>query len=376
MKCPVCNSDLAIDYKFCGVCGAPRPVLPPEFELAQQKYLELRQRHSSGELDDKAFQAELGKLGFQDDTGHYWMLGVESGDWYCLQADRWVRLDPPALNSSPNKDPAAQANNLAPEKYPPLTSSTERISNAQPASASHENQRPPKKHPNRLLLIIAGVLALLCMAVFAAGFFIFNSPRFQEITFQIFPGTATATAYSPITILPAIPTQIPTVQAPLVDLSVGNTPAAPPVTPPTQAVPQSTWQSVDIPAAGIRLQLPEEWTYTISDANLIANQSLFQDGYLALNWMPASPSISLENWLDILSTDTEVIKPAESMSSRLGPVLWNICKGKDGTHYLHGVVASPDGSQIIFITGSFQAGDMDQFMPQLLQIIQKASPMG
>jgi len=95
MKCTRCGAELALEDKFCGECGAPRPQLSPRFAEAERRFVALRARYRAGELDDATYEAELWKLVIEDEGGGYWMLGADSGEWYWYDGAQWVRKDPP-----------------------------------------------------------------------------------------------------------------------------------------------------------------------------------------------------------------------------------------------------------------------------------------
>ena len=60
MKCTKCGVELALEDKFCGECGAPRPQpspersprVPPRFAEAERRFAALRASYQAGELVD------------------------------------------------------------------------------------------------------------------------------------------------------------------------------------------------------------------------------------------------------------------------------------------------------------------------------------
>ncbi|MBN1814244.1 MAG: zinc ribbon domain-containing protein [Anaerolineae bacterium] len=95
MKCSKCGTELAPEDKFCGKCGTLRSQLSPRFAETERRFASLRARYQAGGLDDAIYDAELQKLVVADDAGGRWMLGADSGEWYCFDGQRWVRRDPP-----------------------------------------------------------------------------------------------------------------------------------------------------------------------------------------------------------------------------------------------------------------------------------------
>jgi hypothetical protein len=57
----------------------------------------LQARHAAGQLDDAALKQALEKLMVQDGAGHWWMVGLNSGEWYRAEGDSWFRGQPPDL---------------------------------------------------------------------------------------------------------------------------------------------------------------------------------------------------------------------------------------------------------------------------------------
>ena len=94
MKCTNCGSYLEIEQKFCGYCGTSQPGLPLEFQNLKKKYLELRSSYLRGDIDRQQFESTLHEHTIQDKSGMYWMLGVDSGDWYCYDGERWLQANP------------------------------------------------------------------------------------------------------------------------------------------------------------------------------------------------------------------------------------------------------------------------------------------
>jgi len=69
--------------------------MPPRFAETERRFAVLRAGYQTGELDGAAYETELQKLVVVDDTGGYWMLGADSGEWYWYDGQQWVRRDPP-----------------------------------------------------------------------------------------------------------------------------------------------------------------------------------------------------------------------------------------------------------------------------------------
>ncbi|MBI5958886.1 MAG: transglycosylase domain-containing protein [Chloroflexi bacterium] len=77
--------------------AAPATAAPDlsQFDEVERKVKVLRQRYQSGLLTRDQFQAELRRLMFLGDDGHWWMLGVESDRWYQYDGRTWTAGNPP-----------------------------------------------------------------------------------------------------------------------------------------------------------------------------------------------------------------------------------------------------------------------------------------
>lgn len=69
--------------------------VPSRFDEVERKVKVLRQRYEAGALTRDQLQQELRTLMFQDEDGHWWMLGLETNRWYFFDGRDWVAADPP-----------------------------------------------------------------------------------------------------------------------------------------------------------------------------------------------------------------------------------------------------------------------------------------
>src|SRR5262245_37147488 len=63
-------------------------------EALEQRYQILVSDFQAGRINAAAFAAEVDKLSFQDQGGHYWMMGMQSGSWYYYDGQNWRLADP------------------------------------------------------------------------------------------------------------------------------------------------------------------------------------------------------------------------------------------------------------------------------------------
>jgi hypothetical protein len=65
-----------------------------KFKETEEKYKELREKLTRGEVTTEQMKADLMRLMVQDETGKYWMLGGKTGKWYIHDGNRWNEADP------------------------------------------------------------------------------------------------------------------------------------------------------------------------------------------------------------------------------------------------------------------------------------------
>lgn len=186
MKCSKCGSTLDIEQKFCGYCGTPQPDLPLAFENLKKKYLDLKASYSSGEIDRQQFEAALHEGAIQDDSGLYWMLGVDSADWYCHDGVRWLRAIPGKAPIIPIKHAPSQ---------PQTTKTRPPIATSKP------------KGPRNFWVISIPLILLGCAVLFSllagVGYLFFDDPGLSSLNLPGFTGLPQSQVNQPI--LPSAP---------------------------------------------------------------------------------------------------------------------------------------------------------------------------
>jgi hypothetical protein len=55
-------------------------------------------RFRGGEISRREYIESLKRMRFKDDDGRFWMIGSQTGKWYCHDADGWVQSSPPSLS--------------------------------------------------------------------------------------------------------------------------------------------------------------------------------------------------------------------------------------------------------------------------------------
>ncbi len=68
-----------------------------EFKDLEVTFEELRKKFRNKDISRQEFIDQLKGLRLQDDEGHFWMIGAQSGKWYYYDGNNWIRSNPPSL---------------------------------------------------------------------------------------------------------------------------------------------------------------------------------------------------------------------------------------------------------------------------------------
>ena len=181
------------------------------FQDAEKTYKDLKVQHDSGKLSDSTFEAEVGKLRMQDAQGRWWQIGVQTGEWYMHDGQKWNKAKPPVA-ATPLSEPAPS---------PEITAVIPRLGATPKAAATPKAEPAPKKNSgsglparlfsskpagrtaggglsrNTLIAIIAGV-AVVCIVLAVVGYLVAQGPLGLA-------KAATATPTRPSLGLPTLP---------------------------------------------------------------------------------------------------------------------------------------------------------------------------
>jgi len=198
---------------------------------AEKKYKDLKAQHLAGKLNDAAFEAEAGKLRLQDAQGRWWQIGVQTGEWYMHDGQKWNKAKPPAIVAPPSAPAASPEAPTAPKVGAPAAAAPA----AKPARASALPARLFSAKPagrgggglsKRALIGIIVVVALLGVAILVGAYLLISG--------ALSGGTAKATATPTRAVAglpsPVIPTLAPPVRA-------TDTPLPPPIPVVTATIP-------------------------------------------------------------------------------------------------------------------------------------------
>lgn len=157
------------------------------FQEAEKKYNDLRTQHNAGKLSDADFESEVGKLKLQDDQGRWWMIGVQSGEWYMHDGQKWAKGKPPIPTAAPapsaTTSPAPDVSRKPVEKPKPIVEDKSKVAaedkskggSALPARlfsakpAGREGGRPLSR--NVIIGIVAAVVVLVLVCI-GVGYFV------------------------------------------------------------------------------------------------------------------------------------------------------------------------------------------------------------
>jgi hypothetical protein len=64
-----------------------------DFTQIMQRYIRLREKFEQGELDADSFERQVNSMVYKDKEGRYWQIGVQSGQWYYFDGEKWVQDD-------------------------------------------------------------------------------------------------------------------------------------------------------------------------------------------------------------------------------------------------------------------------------------------
>jgi hypothetical protein len=219
------------------------------FQEVEKTYKELQAQHGSGKLNDAAFETEVGKLRMQDEQGRWWQIGVQTGEWYMHDGQKWNKAKPPApsapapaptpvapvvtpmvepasAKAAPAPKPVAAKKEPAPKPDPkqPRASALPRVFSAKPGGRDGGLSRP-------VLIGIIAAVAVIILLVIGIGYFVATNVL----------GTASKPTTTPTRALAVLPTQPVPSRPPTV------VPTNTPVLPPTPVVTETAVLTTTVP---------------------------------------------------------------------------------------------------------------------------------
>ncbi len=212
------------------------------FQEAERAYHDLRAQYAAQKLTSKEFEDQVAKLKLQDAEGRWWQIGVQSGEWYVHDGQKWTKSKPPmpvAATVAPSASPEdSAAPPVAAAAAPPPNQPTGR-SRVMPRFFSAAPAGRNGGLPTPVLIGIIAVVALLGIGIIIAAFMFVSGNLAGNTTTKTQTPVRTAVAQSS----PSVPTlpPPPATSVPIVVPTVpGLVPTATVAITPTTAVTVTT----------------------------------------------------------------------------------------------------------------------------------------
>ncbi len=220
------------------------------FQDAEKAYQDLRAQYSAGKLSSTDFEAEVSKLKLQDGEGRWWQIGVQSGDWYVHDGQKWNKGEPPAsgLESMlPTAPPEATMDVVtdvpAPTPRAPRSSVLPpRLFSAAPAGRGNGGLSTP------VMMGIVAVVAVIGLAIIVIGFLYVSGRIGGTPTTKVATPTTVAAVVPPTPALPTLPVFVPTATSVLLPTI--------PVTPTLAITPTAVAVTATVPAKPAATRAP------------------------------------------------------------------------------------------------------------------------
>ena len=184
------------------------------FQDTEKTYADLRTQHNAGKLSDADFEAEVGKLKLQDDQGRWWMIGVQSGEWYMHDGQKWTKGKPPIpatapaptssvtpINPDMSRKPVEKTKPMVEDKAKPGADDKAKLGGGLPARlfsakpAGREGGRQFSR--NTIIGIVAAVVVVLLICVAVGVFVVWPMISGQGATARTTPTVAFVAKASP-----------------------------------------------------------------------------------------------------------------------------------------------------------------------------------
>jgi hypothetical protein len=69
-----------------------------QFKNAEKEFKQLRDEFNRKSLSEPDFKKKLKELRLQDEQGHFWTIGAQTGKWYCFDGDLRSRKKEPFVS--------------------------------------------------------------------------------------------------------------------------------------------------------------------------------------------------------------------------------------------------------------------------------------
>jgi hypothetical protein len=169
--------------------------IPLTFAETEARFRRLKAQYDAGDLSQTDYTARLRNLMVADGEGRWWMLGVETGQWYVHDGEKWVPAEPPldakrppepgaSLPQEASAEPLGQGSAVPggaveaahlPEAGQPEApgedagAAKQRPNAPQPATPAHREPTPAapaRKPPGWAVALIVGIMAVILFVIF------------------------------------------------------------------------------------------------------------------------------------------------------------------------------------------------------------------
>jgi hypothetical protein len=196
------------------------------FQDAEKTYKDLKAQHAAGKLSDADFEAEVAKLRLQDSAGHWWQVGVSTGEWYMHDGQKWNKAKPPATPVAA-AEPVAAPEGGADAKAKRSSALPARLFSAAPAGRG--GGMPPAA-----LIVIIAIVALIAVAILVGGYLFISGSLGGSSTARVTTTPTRSLAILPSPVIPTItlarptdtPLPPPTIEVTVTQAPPTRTPAA------------------------------------------------------------------------------------------------------------------------------------------------------
>src|SRR5574340_1033692 len=156
------------------------------FQEAEKAYQDLRAQYSAGKLSSTDFEEQVSKLKLQDAEGKWWQIGVQSGDWYMHDGQKWSKARPPLeeeLPTAPAAPPEGETQAAPAPAIAPIPGMGAKESRPRVAPRLFTSKPAGREGglPKPILIGIIGVVAILVLGAFV-GILAFVSGQFGGST--------------------------------------------------------------------------------------------------------------------------------------------------------------------------------------------------
>lgn len=141
-------------------------------EDLEKQFYELKGKLDVGVITEEEFKTAVSKLRFQDESGHWWMIGAQSGKWYSFDGVRWIPGTPPREIPAPTPEPKIEtpAPKIEPTP-PPVITPPPQPEHVAPKRIERRPPMPSLKTPSLpvsgpVLILGAAIVALVTVIVF------------------------------------------------------------------------------------------------------------------------------------------------------------------------------------------------------------------